>query len=151
MSVFVDSTTLLYPLDQNEKAKGTLCETWLNAVRLSNTLVVSAQVLNETQWTVIKKSRFATARPIIRSYLRDYFQFCLAPRPSPSLLEDAWALQDRYGLQWWDALLLGSANAANCRWFLSEDLNDGQVYGGVTAINPFRHAPQDVLGRALPR
>ena len=41
--------------------------------------------------------------------------------------EQAWALQDRYGVQFRDALLLASANAANCRWFLSEDLNDGQV------------------------
>ncbi len=41
------------------------------------------------------------------------------------------------------------ANAAGCGHFLSEDLNDGQVYGSVRVINPFRHAPDDVLGPAL--
>ncbi len=49
-----------------------------------------------------------------------------------------------------DALLLASANAAGCRHFLTEDLNDGQLYGDVRVVDPFRHAPEDVLGRARP-
>ena len=61
-------------------------------------------------------------------------------------LDEAWRLEDRYGVSFWDSLLLASANAAGCDYFLSEDLNDGQAYGGVTVIDPFRHAPQDVLG-----
>jgi predicted nucleic acid-binding protein len=61
----------------------------------------------------------------------------------------AWRLQDRYQIRIWDALLLASANAAGCSHFLSEDLNDGQTYGRVVAVNPFRHTPEDVLGRAL--
>jgi predicted nucleic acid-binding protein len=44
--------------------------------------------------------------------------------------------------------LLASANDAGCEYFLSEDLNDGQTYGAVTVVNPFRHAPADVLGAA---
>jgi hypothetical protein len=35
----------------------------------------------------------------------------------------------------------------NCTHFLSEDLNDGQAYGELVAVDPFRHAPEDVLGR----
>ncbi|CAN5202849.1 PIN domain-containing protein [soil metagenome] len=150
MSVFVDSTTLLYPLDQNEKDKGTVCETWLSAIRLSNMLVLNPQALNETQSIVLRKSRFANARPLIREYLRSYFQFCISPLTGPVAMDAAWALQDRYRIPWWDSLLLASANEAGCAYFLSEDLNDGQVYGGVTVVNPFRHSPQDVLGRALP-
>lgn len=88
---------------------------------------------------------------MIRSFLREHFVFCKASPPTTELIEQAWSLQDRYGVQWWDALLLASANAAGCHLFFSEDLNDGQTYGGVTAINPFRHRPEDVLGRALPR
>lgn len=151
MSVFVDSTTLIYPLDPTEPAKGAVCAAWLKTARDSTILIVSPQVLNETHSTIMKKAHFTKARSIIRPYLRDYFCFCLASPQTSSLIEDAWALQDRYGVQWWDALLLGSANAAGCEYFVSEDLNDGQVYGGVTAVNPFRHTPEDVLGRPLPR
>jgi predicted nucleic acid-binding protein len=151
MSVFVDSTTLLYPLDPTELTKGTTCDTWLRAVTNSSTMVLSVQVLNEMHSVVWRRPAFVTARAGIRDHLRQYHRFCTAPPPTPERQEQAWALQDRYRVQWWDALLLASANAAACDYFLSEDLNDGQVYGGVTAINPFRHDPADVLGRALPR
>jgi predicted nucleic acid-binding protein len=60
--------------------------------------------------------------------------------------DQAFAVEDRYGVRFWDALLLAGANAAGCGYFLSEDLNDGQAYGGVTVVNPFRHSHQDVLG-----
>jgi predicted nucleic acid-binding protein len=63
-------------------------------------------------------------------------------------LSEAWRLEDRCQIGFWDSMLLVSANQAQCRFFLSEDLNDGQVYGSVRAINPFRHAPEDVLGAA---
>jgi predicted nucleic acid-binding protein len=151
MSVFADSTTILYPLDPTEVDKGRICETWLRMVRPSGTLVLAMQVLNEVHSAVWRKPVFNLARAGLRDHLRAYHPFCTAPPQTPVIQEQAWALQDRYGVQFWDALLLASANAANCRWFLSEDLNDGQVYGGVTAINPFRHKPEDVLGRPLPR
>lgn len=151
MNVFVDSTTLLYPLDPTETSKGAVCDTWLRMVAISGTLVLGVQVLNEVHSVVWKRRAFGDARPGIRDHLRRYHAFCTAPPQTVERQEQAWSLQDRYQVQWRDALLLASANAADCTLFLSEDLNDGQVYGGVTAINPFRHAPQDVLGRALPR
>lgn len=151
MSVFVDSTTLIYPMDASEPDKGAICAVWLKAARTSKNLVLSPQVLNETYATVMRKPAFKASRPMVRAFLREHFVFCTAPPQTPAMQEQAWAMQDRFGVQFWDALLLVSASAAGCQYFLSEDLNDGQVYGGVTAINPFRHAPQDVLGRALPR
>jgi predicted nucleic acid-binding protein len=151
MSVFVDSTTLIYPLDLIEQDKATICARWLKIVKDSGTLVLAMQVLNETYWTVVRKPAFRAARPAIRDYVRAYRPYCTAPAQAPAIQDAAWDMQDRYGVQWWDALMLASANAAGCEYFLSEDLNDGQVYGGVTAINPFRHTPEDVLGRALPR
>jgi predicted nucleic acid-binding protein len=66
-------------------------------------------------------------------------------------LSEAFDIEDCFGVRFWDALLLASASAAGCSHFLSEDLNDGQVYGGVTVDNPFRHSPADVLGAAAHR
>jgi predicted nucleic acid-binding protein len=97
----------------------------------------------------MRKPAFAHARPAIRAYLRDYARWVKAPLAAETL-DEAFALEDRYGVRFWDALLLASANAAACDYFLSEDLNDGQVYGGVTVVNPFRHSHQDVLGPPVP-
>jgi predicted nucleic acid-binding protein len=43
----------------------------------------------------------------------------------------------RYRLSWWESLIVGAAQAQNCPLLLSEDLQDGAVYGGVTVRNPF--------------
>jgi predicted nucleic acid-binding protein len=145
---FADSTTLLYPLDLREPTKKATCAAWLKTLRDSGRLVLSPQVLNESYWVVLRKREFAPARPSIRPYLRDHIPWTTASLTAATLTE-AFAMEDRYGVSFWDALLLASANAADCDHFLSEDLNDGQVYGRVTAINPFRHAPEDVLGPAL--
>jgi len=38
----------------------------------------------------------------------------------------------------WDALIVSSATASGVRTLLTEDLNQGQRYGLVTARNPFQ-------------
>jgi len=147
VSVFVDSTTILYTLDLAEPRKRTICSAWLRRLRLANALILSPQVLNEIYSVVSRKQAFAAARSSIRGHLGDYMVWATAPFTTATLT-GAWRLQDLHGVSFWDALLLASANAAGCRHFLTEDLNDGQLYGEVRVVDPFRHAPEDVLGRA---
>jgi predicted nucleic acid-binding protein len=111
-------------------------------------LILSPQVLNESYWVVLRKPAFAWARPHVRTYLSDYAAWATAPLDAKTMTS-AFGIEDRYGLRFWDGLMIASANAAGCSHFLSDDLNDGQLYGGVRAVNPFRHAPGDVLGPAL--
>ena len=53
------------------------------------------------------------------------------------LLQESWTLQDRYHLAWWDARVVAAAVRAQCRYLLSEDFQDGMVFGDVTVIVPF--------------
>jgi hypothetical protein len=53
-------------------------------------------------------------------------------------------IERRYGLAWWDSLIIGAAQAQNCPLLLSEDLQDGAVYGGVTVRNPFKLGVSEV-------
>ena len=147
-AVFVDSTTLLYSQDLRDPTKQQRATVWLKRLLTSNRLAVSLQVLNETYSVVRRKPEFAHWRPAVRPFLSDYLLWATPPLTGDALAE-AWRLEDRYGINFWDAMVLTSANRAGCDHFLSEDLNDGQAYGKVTAINPFRHAPEDVLGPAL--
>jgi len=50
-------------------------------------------------------------------------------------------MESRYGLSWWDALIVGSAQTHGCCTLLTEDLQHGQYFDGLTVINPFRSAP----------
>jgi predicted nucleic acid-binding protein len=47
------------------------------------------------------------------------------------------ALARRYRLKYYDAALLGAAERLGAPIFYSEDLNHGQLYGSVRAVNPF--------------
>jgi predicted nucleic acid-binding protein len=46
-------------------------------------------------------------------------------------------------LGWWDALFLATAERHGCEIVLSEDMQDGARFGGVTILDPF-------VGDALP-
>jgi predicted nucleic acid-binding protein len=148
-AVFVDSTTLLYTQDLRDPMKQAHATRWLKSLLRSNRMMVSLQVLNETYAVVRRKPEFAHWRGEVRPFLREMMVWLCAPSTA-DLLTDAWRIEDLHNTGFWDALLLASAASAGCSHFLSEDLNDGQVYGAVTVVNPFRHAPEDVLGAAAP-
>ena len=46
-------------------------------------------------------------------------------------------LTRRFQLGYFDALILAASRLAGCDTVHSEDLNDGQDYGGVRVVNPF--------------
>ena len=54
------------------------------------------------------------------------------------LTEKALAIKAQYGIQFYDSLVLAAAEANGCDTILTEDLNDGQMYGTVKAENPFK-------------
>ena len=43
----------------------------------------------------------------------------------------------KYGITYWDALIVSAAERADCESILSEDLNEGQAYHEVRVRNPF--------------
>ena len=46
-------------------------------------------------------------------------------------------LSGRFGIHYYDALILAAARFAGCEIVYSEDLSGGQDYGGVRVENPF--------------
>ena len=46
----------------------------------------------------------------------------------------------RYQVSFWNALILAAANWADVPILYSQDLNHGQLYGGVRVVNPFRQS-----------
>jgi len=46
--------------------------------------------------------------------------------------------RNRFQISYWDAAILEAARALGCEVVLSEDLSDGQDYGGIAVENPFR-------------
>lgn len=57
----------------------------------------------------------------------------------------AFDLAQDHGLQIWDALVLSVAAENRCRMLISEDLQDGFTWRGVTVVDPFARQPSPLL------
>ena len=68
---------------------------------------------------------------------------------SPTVLIAATDLAARHSLSIWDAVVFSAAAAAGCRLLLSEDLQDGFTWQGVTVTNPFSAARHPLLAALL--
>lgn len=58
----------------------------------------------------------------------------------PPLVAAAMFVKERFKIQFWDAALVAASDRLNIKTLYTEDLNHGQKYGSVTAINPFKAA-----------
>ena len=54
------------------------------------------------------------------------------------LFNRAAQVANRYGISYWDAVILAAAVVQGCDGVYSEDLNEGQSYDGMLVIHPFR-------------
>lgn len=141
--VFVDTNVLVYCRDASEPEKQAQAAAWMAALWEQQTGSLSFQVLQEYYVTVTAKLSPGLHRDVARQEVRAL----LAWRPlalDARLLEGAWLLQDRYKLSWWDTLIVAAAQAAGCRYLLSEDFQDGFDWGDLTVVNPFHTGPEDL-------
>ena len=54
-----------------------------------------------------------------------------------------------HSLSIWDAIILAVTADSGCRLLLSEDLQDGFTWRGVTVANPFDEPPHPLLASLL--
>lgn len=140
--VFVDTNVLVYTRDVARAEKQARAAAWMRHLWESRTGRLSFQVLQEYYVTVTAKLRPGMKEADARRHVRAL----MAWHPlavGASELERAWVVQDRFELSWWDALIVSAAQAAACRFLLSEDLQDGQELDGVGVVDPFAHEPPD--------
>lgn len=133
---FVDTNVLLYsistvPAESNKAAKA--CE-----LLRSRDLALSVQVLQEFYVQATRPSR---PNPLTHdeavAFIRTWRRFPTQD-VTLSVLQDALAIKARWQLSYWDSAILAAARQAGCDEVLSEDMNDGQDYGGVKVVNPFK-------------
>ena len=135
MAVFVDTNVLLYAVSTvpDEETKNRTAR----AILESDELVLSAQVLQEfyVQATrATKRDRLAheSAVNLVESWLR----FRIVETTVP-LVQQALATAARWRISYWDAAIVEAARRGGCPEVLSEDLQSGMNFAGVTVRNPF--------------
>jgi predicted nucleic acid-binding protein len=139
--VFVDTNVLIYAIDRADLKKQKAAREWRDELWESRCGRISFQVLQEFYAKVTQK--WPSGRDQARAEVRDLLTW----QPvlvDAAILERGWKIQDRYRLSFWDALIVGAAKAAGCRYLLTEDLQTGQDLDGVTVVNPFLSHPSSL-------
>jgi predicted nucleic acid-binding protein len=142
--VFVDTNVLIYAVDLADPRKQRAAQSWLDELWKSKMGRLSFQVLQEF-YVKVSQKRLSTVDNA-RAEIRDLLTWKPVP-VTAGLLEQGWKIQDRYRLSFWDSLIVAAAKAASCRFLLTEDLQCGQDFDGLLAINPFLTDPAPVATR----
>ena len=145
-TVFVDTNVLVYRRDAGQGEKQVQAASWMEHLWMTRSGRLSYQVLQEFYVTVTSKLQPG----LDVESARDDVRALMAWHPvavDAGVLEGAWVHQDRYGLSWWDALIVSAAQVANCRYLLTEELQDGQELGEVQVVSPFRHSPETIVSQ----
>ena len=132
---FVDTSILLYAISQDpaeqDKAKRA------NKILLSHDLALSVQVLQEFYMQATRHTRSDAISHTQAVRLIESFRRFPVQEITMSILMAALDSRQRFQLSYWDAAIIEASRALGCELVLSEDLNDGQDYGGVRVANPF--------------
>ena len=138
--VFVDTNVWVYAVDADEPAKQRLARAALDP-GTADRLVTSAQVLGEFYVTVTRKFERAIAHDVADRMVERMARLPVVPIDADRVraaIEGARA----WGISYRDALIVASARAAGCTRLLTEDLADGETYGGLRVENPFVDRPR---------
>ena len=133
---FVDTNILLYAVsrDPEEQVKADRA----NGILAGRDVALSVQVRQEFFVQATRVSRrdpltHEQATKLIESFLRFQVQ-----EITTAVILAALATWQRFRISYWDAAILEASRALGCDIVLSEDLADGEDYGGLLVENPFR-------------
>lgn len=146
MRIAFDANILVYAEGANGDERRSA--TWALVGRLrSNELTVSAQVMGETFNVLTRKAGFSRSQA--REAIMDWAAILRIVPTSVDDFQSGVDLAADHNMQIYDAIILSVSASAGCRLLLSEDMQHGFEWRGVTVINPFLSQPHPLLARAL--
>lgn len=98
---------------------------------------ISAQVLQEFLNAATRKTRSHATLSDALAWLDAFVRVPCVPLDA-ALVRHGVSIATTYGITHWDGAILAAAHALGAPVLYTEDLNHGQRYGAVQAINPFR-------------
>lgn len=132
--VFIDTNILVYLQSGMDVHKTKISKELFHSLAEKNLIVLSTQVLQEFYVAMTKKLGH---NPLDIKNLLFLFKDFEIINVNSSIIFEAIDISVLHKISFWDSLLISSASAGNCKIIYSEDLNHGQMIGGVQIINPY--------------
>jgi predicted nucleic acid-binding protein len=135
--VFIDTNVWVYALSGQDHAKREIAIELIARTYRDDMICVSSQVLKEFANFAFKKTKKSAAQ--INAMLTKIGSYSFVA-DTRGLIREATIGKEKWQVGFYDALMLAAANKAECAAIYTEDLNDGQIYGTVKTVNPFKSA-----------
>ena len=127
--VFLDSNVLLYLFSADVKKIGRVQEL------VDDEPFISVQVLNE--FVNVARRKYSASWEAIDDMLVPIKSACRVESVALTTHELAVRIAATARIHIYDANIVAAAQLAGCHTLMTEDLNPGQRFGGVTIRNPF--------------
>lgn len=148
MRVAIDTNFLVYAEGMNGITRRDQAAATIDPIPAGD-IVIPAQVLGELYNVLTRKG--GLPRDKARELVLDWRNRFAVIGTSEGLVARAMDLAVDHRMVIWDAIILAAAAEAGCAVLLSEDMQDGFTWGGVTIVNPFASQPHPLLARLLRR
>lgn len=148
MTCAFDTNILVYTLRTPENDKQARARELVDRGTRHDALALLLQSLTEFSYVGLRKLRMD-----IRSVERRVNAFRRAAPVHAPITDDlltALEMVRRHRIGFWDALMCATAERAGVDHLLSEDMQDGRRFGGLTIVNPFRAENTRLVDRILP-
>ena len=144
MRIVLDTNVLAYAAGVNGAERQRAAIELLGKLSESETFL-PVQALGELFRVLVRKAKVSPrlARTTIIRY-RDTYPLI---ETSSSVFMSATDLAVDHKINIWDAVIFAAAAETGCRLLLSEDLQEGFKWGGVTVVNPFAATVHPLLAR----
>ncbi len=133
--VFIDTNIWVYALSAQDHAKKNIAVELIAKAYREDSICVSSQVLKEFANFAFKKTRKSALE--INAMLSKIGSYTFVA-DTKELIAEGVIGKEKWQVGFYDALMIAAANKTGCATVLTEDLNSGQKYGNVTAVNPFQ-------------
>jgi predicted nucleic acid-binding protein len=134
---FLDTNILIYAtsLSPDHAAKAPAARAWVER----SDWAVSTQVLMEF-YANARQARHGLLPTAAQAFVERIAERRPVQPMDKELVLAALALRHRFYLSHWDASILCAARRIGAHTVVSEDMEDGREYEGITVFNPFREA-----------
>ncbi len=132
---FIDTNILVYADSPDAPTKQSQALKLLRQLGEARGGIISTQVLNEYCNVALNKLKLPhnTLRKRL-AFWQKQFEVCFV---TPEIVAHAVDLHQLRSISYYDALIVASAQVANCAVLYSEDMNAQEVIGGTRILNPF--------------
>ena len=133
---FFDTNVLVYAATKQDLVKRNVARELIgHALEVNHDGVITVQIM--TEFINVMQTRFKASAKEIDEWVSQFYPL-LATEVTMDVVRNAMYVKEEYGIQYHDALVVSAAEKLGCHEIVSEDLNDGQTYRGMKAVNPFK-------------